>query len=139
MSVQKLDRNIFQRLFGLCATRKPSRQEAWDASEGKITLDLKAVPELNSKGSAVRIDGKGIKVPVLVVHGDDGEYRAFQNRCTHGKRALDPVPGTNTIQCCSVGTSTFSYDGSLIEGPAKGPLTVYRVDQAGETLTITLK
>ena len=139
MSVQKLDRNIFQRLFGLCATRKPSRQEAWGASEGKITLDLKAVPELNSKGSAVRIDGKGIKVPVLVVHGNDREYRAFQNRCTHGKRALDPVPGTNTIQCCSVGTSTFSYDGTLIEGPAKGPLTVYRVDQAGETLTITLK
>ena len=96
------------------------------------------MPELVNKGSAVRLDGKGLGVSVLVVHGDDGEFHAFENRCTHGKRALDPVPGTETVQCCSVGTSTFNYDGSLIEGPAKGPLTVYKVDRAGETLSVTV-
>ena len=138
MSVQKLERNFFQRLFGICATRKPSRQESWKAVEGKIIVDLNAMPELSNRGSAVRIEGKGLEDPLLVVHGDDGAYSAFKNRCTHGKRALDPVPGTNTIQCCSVGTSTFNYDGSLIEGPAKGSLTVYKVDHAGAVLTITL-
>ncbi len=138
MSVQKLDRNIFQRLFGVCSTRRPSEKGGWTASAGKITLDLGAMPELKSKGSAIRLEGQGLKDPVLLVHGDDATYRAFKNRCTHGKRALDPVPGTNTVQCCSVGTSTFSYDGSLVEGPAKGPLTVYRVDQDGDFLTITV-
>ena len=138
MGVQKLDRNFFQRLFGICATRKPSQQEGWKVAGRKISIDLNAMPELKDNGSAVRIEGKDIEEPVLVVHGDDGAYHAFRNRCTHGKRALDPVPGTSTIQCCSVGTSTFNYDGSLIEGPAKGPLAVYEVDRAGESLTITL-
>ncbi|MCG8341671.1 MAG: Rieske (2Fe-2S) protein [Chlorobiales bacterium] len=138
MSAQKLDRNIFQRLFGICATRRPARKDGWVLAEGKITVDLNAMPELVNKGSAVRLDGKGLGVSVLVVHGDDGEFHAFENRCTHGKRALDPVPGTETVQCCSVGTSTFNYDGSLIEGPAKGPLTVYKVDRAGETLSVTV-
>ena len=104
----------------------------------KISIDLNAMPELKDNGSALRFEGKGLEEPVLVVHGDDGAYHAFKNRCTHGKRALDPVPGTSTIQCCSVGTSTFNYDGFLIEGPAKGPLAVYEVDRAGENLTITL-
>ncbi len=138
MSVQKLDRNFFQRLFGICVTRKPSHQDAWKIAEGKVAVDLNSMPELKDKGSAVRIESKNLEEPVLLVHGDDGAYHAFKNRCTHGKRALDPVPGTSTIQCCSVGTSTFNYDGSLIEGPAKGPLTVYRVDHADENLTITL-
>ncbi len=138
MSIQKLDRNFFQRLLGIPATRRPARKDGWKIMEGKIIVDLNAMPELNTKGSAVRLDGKGLEVPVLVVHGDDGEYRAFKNRCTHGKRGLDPVPGTKTVQCCSVGTSTFGYDGTLIEGPAKGPLTVYPADRAGDTLRITL-
>lgn len=138
MSIQKLDRNFFQRLFGICATRRPSRKDGWKATEGKVTVDLRMMPELSSKGSAVRIEGNGLEVPLLVVHGDDGMYHAFENRCTHGKRTLDPVPGTKTVQCCSIGTSTFNYDGTPIEGPAKGPLRVYEVDHTAEALSITV-
>ena len=137
MSVQKLDRNIFQRLFGICATKRPAKKDGWRADDGRITVDLKAIPELSTKGTAVRIDGKELGAPLLLVHGDDGVFHAFENRCTHGKRALDPVPGTETIQCCSVGTSTFNYDGALIEGPAKGPLQVYNVEHTGDALIIT--
>lgn len=138
MTVKKLDRNFFQRLLGLCVTRKPAKQDSWKFEDGKLTVDLQAMPELSPKGSAVRLEGGGLAEPVLLVHGDDGGFHAFRNRCTHGKRALDPVPGAGTVQCCSVGTSTFDYSGKLIEGPAKGPLTVYGVDKQGETLLITL-
>lgn len=138
MSVQKLNRNIFQRLFGVCVTKKPAKKDGWKAENGRITIDLKAMPELRNRGSAIRLDGKGFEAPLLLVHGDDGEFHAFENRCTHGKRALDPVPGTETVQCCSVGTSTFDYDGILIEGPAKGPLHVYKVEHAGDVLSITV-
>lgn len=136
MKAQKLDRNIFQRLFGICATKKPAKKDGWKAEDGRITVDLDAMPELRNKGTAIRLDGKGFDAPLLLVHGDDGEFHAFENRCTHGKRALDPVSGTETIQCCSVGTSTFYYDGTLVEGPAKGPLHVYKVERAGDVLSI---
>ena len=77
MSVQKLDRNFFQRLFGICATKKPAGKNGWKAGNGKITVDLSAMPELSSRGTAVRL-----------------------------------------------------------EGPAKGPLHVYQVEQSGDVLII---
>ncbi|MBF0587261.1 Rieske 2Fe-2S domain-containing protein [Prosthecochloris sp. N3] len=138
MSVKKLERNFFQRLLGLCATPKPSGEGSWKLQDGLVEVDLSKTPELQSPGGAVRLQGGGLEAPVLVINGSDGEFHAFRNVCTHGKRALDPVPGTATVQCCSVGASTFSYDGELIEGPAKGPLTVYRVEQESQRLKISV-
>lgn len=138
MSVIKLERNFFQRLLGLPATHKPVSPDCWSLQNGTVMVDLSKVKELAKAGSAVRLDGKGLEHSLLVVHGDDGRFHALKNVCTHGKRQLDPVPGTSTVQCCSIGASTFSYDGKLIEGPAKGPLTVYRVEEADKTLKIAL-
>jgi nitrite reductase/ring-hydroxylating ferredoxin subunit len=138
MSVKKLERNFLQRLFGISATKKPSDTGCWRVSGKRIELDLSKCPELTVTGGSVRLDGGGLETSVLVVQDAEGRYHAFKNVCTHGKRALDPVPGTSTVQCCSIGTSTFDYDGKLLEGPAKGPLTVYRVEQEGNILGITM-
>jgi nitrite reductase/ring-hydroxylating ferredoxin subunit len=48
---------------------------------------------------------------LLVFHGDDGQYHAIENRCTHMGRRIDMMPGSHTIECCSVSKSTFTYDG----------------------------
>ena len=56
MSVQKLDRIFFQRLSGICATKKPAGKNGWKAENGKITVDLSAMPELGSRGTAVRLE-----------------------------------------------------------------------------------
>ncbi|MDP8306565.1 MAG: Rieske (2Fe-2S) protein [Candidatus Chlorobium antarcticum] len=138
MSVTKLKRNFFQRLLGRPATNKPVSADCWSLQDGTVTVDLSKAQELDKAGTAVCLDGKGLESSLLVVHGDDGRFHALKNVCTHGKRQLDPVPGTGTVQCCSIGTSTFSYDGKLIEGPAKGPLSVYRVEEGDGTLKISL-
>ena len=60
--------------------------------------------------------------------GEEGQYQAFQNRCTHlGHRRLDYVPGTETVQCCSVNKSTYTFDGEKIHGPAPQPIPTYPV------------
>ncbi len=138
MSVKKLERNFVQRLFGVCATAKPAVKDCWNLDNGKVTIDLAKAGELRRRGGAIRLAGNGLDVPLLVVYGNDGKYHAFKNACTHGNRSLDPVPGTDTVQCCSIGTSTFSYDGSLIEGPAKGSLTVFPAEVKGQTILIHL-
>jgi nitrite reductase/ring-hydroxylating ferredoxin subunit len=56
---------------------------------------------------------------VLVIQGDDGEYYAFKNRCTHGKRRLDPMPAIQQVQCCSIGKSTFDYGERRFPGRRK--------------------
>jgi len=64
-----------------------------------------------------------------MIRGDDGEFYAFHNRCTHfGHRRLDPVPGTGTVQCCSVNKSTHTYDGKKVYGPPTGPISAFKVE-----------
>ena len=74
-----------------------------------------------------------------MVRGEEGQFHAFHNRCTHlGHRRLDPVPGTDTLQCCSVSKSTYDHQGNKIYGPAPGPVATYPADTEGDTLVVTL-
>jgi len=62
--------------------------------EGKrVTIRLAEATALATVGGAVRLEGKGLASSVLIVHADTDEYLAFENRCTHGGRKLDPVEG----------------------------------------------
>ena len=95
--------------------------------------------ELKAPGGAARFEGNNLPMRVLVVYGEDGEYRAFHNRCTHmGHRRLDPVPGTDTVQCCSINKSTYDADGNKIFGPAPRPITRYPVEKDQEKLIVSI-
>ena len=133
-----LKRSIFQRIFGLSATRLPQDPACWSFSGGVIEIDLDRAPELTRIGGAIRLEKKNLPERVLVIHGDDGTYHAFGNRCRHMGRRLDPVPGTQTVQCCSVSHSTYDYQGRMLSGAAKGPVTVYPVQVNAGKLMIRL-
>jgi hypothetical protein len=53
-------------------------------------------------------------------------------------RRLDVIAGTNTVQCCSVGKSTFRYGGERIGGSAKKPVQTFPVTVENDMLTIPL-
>lgn len=127
MRTAVLRRNVFQRLFGICATKLPSDEGCWTLENERITVDLTRAPELARPNAGIRLEKKGLPERVLVICGEDGRYHAFRNRCTHGKRRLDPVPGAQQVQCCSVGKSTFDYAGRRLSGPAKEALRTYAV------------
>lgn len=46
--------------------------------------------------------------------------------------------GTMTLECFSDNQSTFDYEGNLLSGPAKEPLTIYALSSDGEMLSIIL-
>ena len=129
---------LFKRILGICETRPPHNSGAWNVSGGKVNVSLEKIPELLKPGGAVRLEGKGLSGKILLVHGADGQFHAFDNKCTHMGRRMDPVTGTDTIQCCSVSLSTFNYSGEVISGPAKAPLDVLNVQAEAEHLIITL-
>jgi nitrite reductase/ring-hydroxylating ferredoxin subunit len=139
MSVTFLQRSIWQRMFGICATGKPSNENGWHYESGQLVINLSETPELTQPGTAVRFEGKTLPVRVLVVLGTDRQYRAFHNRCTHfGHRRLDYVPETETVQCCSVNKSTYTFDGEKIHGPTPKPVDTYPVEQVKEQLRIQI-
>jgi len=129
---------LLKRIFGICETALPGNAGAWSVENGTVRVDLARMPELKASGSGVRLEGKGLDPRLLVFHGDDDQFYAVANRCTHMGRRIDTIAGSNTIQCCSVSKSTFTYDGSPVGGAAKKALRTYPVSREGETLTIQL-
>ena len=130
---------FFKRLFGICATQLPANAECWTYRDGKLEVFLDKAPELSQKGGAVRLEGDSLPKRVLVVHGQDGAFHAFPNRCTHvGHRRIDPVAGEGKIRCCSVGKSTFDYSGKLLSGSAKEPLEPLALESEGGKLIISV-
>jgi nitrite reductase/ring-hydroxylating ferredoxin subunit len=129
---------FLKRLFGICETPLPGDPQAWSVQNGSVRIALARMPELKTSGSGVRLEGKGIDPRLLVFHGDDGQYHAIDNRCTHMGRRIDTIPDSHTIECCSVSRSKFAYDGRPVGGAAKKPVKVFPVTLDGETLTIRL-
>lgn len=140
MAIKFLKRGFFQRICGIPATAKAQNDDGWTYADGQVTIELDKIPELRLSGGAVRLEGADLPERLLVTHGEDGEYYAYRNRCTHlGHRRLDPVPGTDTVQCCSVNKSTYNLNGERIYGPAKHAITTYPVTQEENRLVISLR
>lgn len=129
---------FFKRILGICRTPRPADAGCWQVSDGKLSVDLGRAAELAQKGGAIRLEGGDLARRVLVFRGEDGAYHAFENRCAHVGRRLDPVPGTDRVECCSVGRSSYDYQGARISGSAKGSVRVFEVQQVEGRLLITV-
>ena len=77
MEVKFLKRNIFQRFCGISATPKFNNPDCWSFSNGKLTIDLKKIPELGTPGGAIRLEGGDLPVRILVVSGEDKQFHVF--------------------------------------------------------------
>jgi len=131
-------RNIFQRILGICATPKPKDDDCWSYADGKATVDLSRAPELDRPGSSVRLEGRDCPERILIVYGDDDLYHAYQNKCRHAGRRLDPVPGEEKLMCCSVSKSAYDYEGKIMAGPAKERVKVYPLEVVDGKLIIDI-
>ena len=133
-----LKRNIFQRILGIPATKSPMDERCCAFSDGKIVIDLNRAPGLSKTGGAIRLEKKNLPERILVIRGDDDNYYAFQNKCKHMGRRLDPVDGTQTVQCCSVFKATYDYEGKVLLGPAKEGVDIYQMQVDNGKLIIKL-
>ena len=127
MTTKTLKRNIFQRIFGIPATKPPAEAGCWVYKGENLTIELNRVPELSETWGAIQLEDGDIPGNVLVFQDGEGNYRAFRNHCKHAGRKLDPVPGTETVQCCSRGKSAYDYDGKVLSGSSEKPITQYVV------------
>jgi cytochrome b6-f complex iron-sulfur subunit len=134
----KTELTFFDRVLGRPLTQLPTIEGAWSYADQTLTLDLSKLPELESLGSAVRIEGDVLSEPVLVVLGDDGNYYSFLNACPHAGRMIDPVAGSMTLECCSVGKSVFDYEGNVLSGSAEESLQIFPLTIEGDQLLITI-
>jgi nitrite reductase/ring-hydroxylating ferredoxin subunit len=128
---------FFKAILGICKTA-PLDAGLWTAEGKQVTVRLGEAAALAPVGGAARLEGSGLSSSVLIVHAGQDEYLAFENRCTHGGRKLDPVAGKDGLRCCSVNHSRFDYQGNKLSGPAEGALKKYAVEKRGEELIVIL-
>ena len=102
MKPVSLKRTFFQRILGIPATKPPADEGCWTFSGGTVEIDLSRAPELSKSWGAIRLEKKNLPERILVIRDDDDRYYVFRNQCQHMGRRLDPVPGTHTVQCCSL-------------------------------------
>lgn len=131
-------RKWWQRLLGIPATGVPQDPGCWSYEDGTLTVDLARAPELEPASGALRIEADALPKRVLVVHGEDGEYYAFCNKCQHAGRRLDPVSNPGSLQCCSVSKSSYDYEGNILSGPAKGHLIRFALENQDGKLVISI-
>lgn len=129
--------SLLKAMFGICET-KPLGSNLWSLEGSKVQVKLSQMPEPLPKGGAVYLKGGGLSKPVLLLRTEDDRYLAFEDRCTHFGRKIDPVPGEAKLRCCSLFHSTYDLEGKNISGAAKDPLTCYTVEQSDGDLVITL-
>lgn len=129
---------VFQRIFGISVTSKPGDEGCFTVRDGTVQVDLARATELSTPGAALRLESTELPERLMVLHGLDGTYRAYTNRCACSGWRVDPVPGEHKVRCCTMARSTYSYEGEKLSGPAKGDLITHPVQVAGGTLTITL-
>jgi nitrite reductase/ring-hydroxylating ferredoxin subunit len=128
---------FFKAILGICET-PPLDAGVWTAEGNQVPVRLGEAAALAPAGGAVRLEGQGLASSVLIVHTDGNQYLAFENRCTHGGRKIDPIAGKEELRCCSVNHSRFDYLGNRLSGPAEGSLKKYAVEKRGEELVVTL-
>lgn len=129
--------SFFRALLGRCDT-EPLSPDLWGVEGDKVRVKLSQMPQPLPRGGGVYLKEQGLRRPVLVVRTDDDQYLAFENRCTHAGRKVDPVAGEARLRCCSLSHSVFDLDGNVVKGPAKNPLKKYAVEQTEGDLVISL-
>jgi nitrite reductase/ring-hydroxylating ferredoxin subunit len=123
-------------ILGICET-PPLDAGLWMVEGNQVTIRLGEATALAHAGAAARLEGNGLVSSVLIVHTGD-HYLAFENRCTHRGRRLDPIAGRDELRCCSVNHSRFDYEGNKVFGPAEGSLKRYAVEKRSGELVVIL-
>lgn len=130
---------VFARILGLCQTKPPADPACWSVDDHRVRVDLGRAPELVRQGGALRLEGKGLPMRLLVLRDELGVFHAVVNRCAHAGRRLDPIAGGAKLMCCSVGKSVFELDGHRVSGSAKNDIETLAVEQTANTLTVLLR
>ncbi len=76
--------------------------------------------------------------PVIVVHTENGQFKAFSARCTHLGCVVQFKPdGGAPHFACNCHGSQFDINGKNFAGPAPRPLTPFKVNVQENSILVT--
>ena len=79
----------------------------------------------------------GSKIPFILIHLNDGSWRAFEQKCTHLSCAVFYQPAADKIQCPCHNGWFDARTGNVLQGPPPRPLKRLEVVVKGEEIYVT--
>jgi cytochrome b6-f complex iron-sulfur subunit len=115
-------------------------EETFTLLGDNLELDLDKIECLKQPGGAGKIKLQAEEeIKLIIVHHEEGHYKAFADKCTHGGRELNFNHKDAQFKCSSFGHSTFRVSGGeVIKGPAEEALKSYPVIVQEEKLIVIL-
>lgn len=129
------EKNNFSKNIRKTCNRITFSKWFWCVEDGTLKVDLNKVPEASK--NACRIEGESLPFKVMLA-SLNGEYYAYENKCAHMGRCIDPDPEAGNFECCSVMGSKYALDGKVLGGPAKDGLHMLEVSVQDNIVSITL-
>jgi Rieske Fe-S protein len=79
----------------------------------------------------------GSRMPFILIHLNDGSWRAYEQKCTHLSCAVFYQPQADKIQCPCHNGWFDARTGSVLQGPPPRPLKRLDVVIKGEEICVT--
>ncbi len=73
-------------------------------------------------GSTYMFTVEGVKKPFILIHLNDGSWRAYEQKCTHLSCAVFYQPNADKIQCPCHNGWFDARTGNVLQGPPPRPL-----------------
>jgi Rieske Fe-S protein len=119
----------------------PEDAYSFEAAVNRVEVRLAEVPQLAEPGGSVKIRAPALPVPLIIARTAEETYVVAAIECPHRRVEVEYGPESGEFECASLGSSQFAADGSLLGGPAREPLRVFRTSfdpAAGGRLVIDL-
>ena len=109
-------------------------------NNGEVKISLDDVPKLKEQGYGLKfkVSGPGDEIKIVLVHANDDQFYALENKCTHGGRELEYKADDEIMRCASFGHSKFELDGDMVKGPAKNDLKTFPVTTGQNEVVIKI-
>ena len=104
-------------------------------TRGTVSLMPPEFPELSEDGGAIQLEVENFVEPVVVVRLNEKDLIALSPVCTHLGCTVRKEPSFFRCPCHG---STYALDGTVVRGPAKQRLTVFRTERVDNRLLIYL-
>lgn len=79
---------------------------------------------------------EGSKIPYILIHLENGGFRAYEQKCTHLSCAVYYKPNTGKIECPCHNGWFDAETGEVLQGPPPRPLPKLEVIVKGEELYV---
>ena len=80
---------------------------------------------------------EGSSTPYILIHLESGEFRAYEQKCTHLSCAVFYKPGSGKIECPCHNGWFDAKTGEVIQGPPPRPLPRLDVQVTGNDIFVT--